>query len=246
MTRLICLAAIFCWAFCPLSVHAGVIPFCDHFEDGDHTDGIPGTWIPGKYPGGIRDSSSGDFVTTDTGPGQADTALEELTGLEDVSIRTQFRFSQYSGDDAAYGYVFARQSQEEGNYSEYWGGIKSTDASIAIGYTRPTLGDVILDEVSTSLDPFTKDVLFQFDVVGNQISLTAWQEGEPQPPVPQMSVTDSHVTEGGALGIGLGTEAGVSASLVHRYVCFVPEPSTFILAALGLVLFCGCRRRATA
>ena len=38
------------------STNAQLLPFVDDFNDGNATDGMPGTWLPGTESGGIRDT----------------------------------------------------------------------------------------------------------------------------------------------------------------------------------------------
>ena len=83
------------------------MPFFDNFDDMNAADGMPGTWVPGAAaPGGDRDASSGDFTVTHSGT--VSTYVEELTGLRDVSIRTQLRLLNWNtsaSEDSANLYV---------------------------------------------------------------------------------------------------------------------------------------------
>jgi hypothetical protein len=209
--------------------HAQLLPFIDDFNDGDATDGNPGTWLPGTEAGGSRVATSGDMVVTHTG--FAATRLQELSGLRDMSLRTQLRFTQVSGNRD--GAVVWGRSTSPGVV--YYGAI-DTEGLIAIGYTGTAGG--FLDSISTSLDPIANDVILQFDIAGDRLNLTAWQEGTPKPTSPQLTATDHRLTEGGGLGFTLTPNlngGSATASVAFRYfaVNAIPEPSAF---ALGLIL----------
>ncbi len=201
------------------------LPFIDNFNDGDATDGMPGTWIPGDEPGGIRDASSGDLVVTHSD--QSATALEESSQLLDVSLRTQLTFSEVSGNTDSVA-LWARSTGRV-----YFGGI-TTDGVLGIG-----LNDgAFFDTIPSSLDPVGGDVLLQFDVIGNEISLTAWQEGTPKPARPQLSRTNNTLTQPGRVGFTLTPNFGGgsgSATVVLRHYMVVPEPSTTALLCVGFI-----------
>jgi hypothetical protein len=87
--------------------------------------------------------------------------------------------------------------------------------------------------------------------IGNQLSLTAWKVGDPEPLTPQLTITDN-VFAAGAVGLGAGLVSGatwgegISIDVTRDDFSFsplpVPEPST-----LGLLwgVVCGVllRRR---
>jgi hypothetical protein len=195
----------------PATNHAGLLPFVDDFNDGDATDGSPGTWLPGTEAGGTRIATSGDMVVTHTG--WAATGVDELRGLRDMSMRTQLRFTQVSGNrDGAV--VWGRAASPG---VVYYGAI-DTEGLIAIGITGPSGG--FLDSMTTSLDPIGNDVILQFDMLGDRLNLTAWQEGTVKPSLPQLSATDARLTEGGGLGFTLTSNlngGSAPAAVVFRY-----------------------------
>ena len=91
--------------------------------------------------------------------------------------------------------------------------------------------------------------VFELGAVGNQISVKFWKVGDPEPAEPQFTVTDDSLSSGSIF---------VSSDVSHNddflpspangtfddiYFTFIPEPSTFILAVLGLIGLVGCARR---
>lgn len=196
------------------------LPFEDDFNDGIATDGNPGTWIPGGQPGATQDASSGDFVITHNGQSWA--RVEELAGLKDVSIRTQVRFflNSTNGDFAS---VWARAV---GDFGSYWAGVRE-NGFLGIGRENVDGTRTNLATRSTSLDPVTGDVALRFDVFGNQLSLFAWQAGNPMPLAPQLTATDNVWTVGGDMGLTLTTNlfgGSNTASVAFRHFAVIPEP----------------------
>jgi hypothetical protein len=206
---------------------AQLLPFLDDFSDGNTADGRPGTWLPVNNR--IVDAASGDLVLTHNA--QFSTHIQELDGLQDVSIRTQLRFIQLSkNQDAAI--LFARAGA-----GSYWGELTS-DGLLAYGEVAG--GNVSVWEIrSTSFNPVAGDVLMQFDVIADRISLTVWPESSLMPTKPQLTRTDRSITEGGQLGITFlpNVDGGnATASAVFRYVSVVPEPSSLPLLVVGMIL----------
>jgi len=235
----VCIAAFFTLLHAPCS-YGQLLPFLDDFNDGDATDGMPGTWLPGSQPGGTRDATSGDMVVSHTA--QMSTLVQELTGLQDLSIGTQLSFTELSGNADAL-VVWARSPAN--SPAAYSGGI-ANDGLLAIVYTDDNLAVEFLAATPSSLDPVGADVLLQFDVFGTQLSLTAWQAGDAKPAGPQLTVTDSRLTEGGQLGFTFSPNFGggdAPASAVLRHYSVVPEPSTALLAIIGLCGIVGVARR---
>jgi hypothetical protein len=163
---IVCICYVF--SVCQPNTYAQLLPFVDDFSNGDATDGIPGTWIPGGQPDAIQDASSGDFVITASDLSWS--SVQELNGLRDVSIETQVTFSQTSNGDFAN--VWARGPDV--GPGTYWGGIRD-NGLLGIGRENSDGSNTIFDTIGTSLDPVNGDVLLRFDVIGDQISLFAWQ-----------------------------------------------------------------------
>jgi hypothetical protein len=161
---------IFTVLFTGTSAHsfAGLLPFIDNFEDGSATDGSPGTWLPGGSAEAVREVVGGDYILSHTA--LASSFVEGST-TGDVSIRTQLRILET--DSFVFAAVFARSP----SFASYFGGIRET-GEIAIGESFAGGGITTRERVFTELNPFTTDVLLQFDVIGDQISLTAWATTE--------------------------------------------------------------------
>ena len=183
--------------------------FRDTFNDGNATDGMPGTWVPGASPEGSRDASSGDFRSTHTGG--MSTLLEELYGLRDVSIRTEVTFDTVSGNRDFVG-VWARSPRID-NPPSYWGAI-DTNGLLAIGITTDNV-PTFLSSVATSLNPVGEDVHLRFEVINDQISLFAWQDGMEPPSSPQLITTHSQLVEGAGIGTFLSPNASGGANSVQ-------------------------------
>jgi hypothetical protein len=167
------------FSVCQTNIYAELLPFVDDFSDGDATDGMPGTWIAGGQPDAIHDASSGDFVITANA--LSFSYVQELIGLRDVSIETQVTFSQTTNEDFAN--VWARGASDPNAFGSYWGGIREKsywggireNGILGIGRENSDGSNTIFDTIGTSLDPVNGDVLLRFDVIGDQISLFAWQ-----------------------------------------------------------------------
>ena len=92
-----------------------------------------------------------------------------------------------------------------------------------------------------------EDWFMQIGTVGNQFSLKAWPVGDTEPSSPQLSTTYSSRTSGlFVIGTGdaSGAPAGTGSVVFDDLVFIVPEPSTAVLAAIGLlgILSLGRRR----
>jgi hypothetical protein len=234
---------ISCGLLIAFSVDAQPLLFLDDFNDGNAMDGVPGTWVPVVTPSGMRIATSGDFTLSHNS--QIGAELQELSDARDVSMRTQVNFPQPSGR-GDFASVWARNPIDS-NSAAYWGGIR-TGGFLGIGRTNSNGTDTIFSTASTSLDAITRDVLLRFDVVGNRISLFAWQDGQPMPTSPQLTAVDNLLTAGGQLGLTLtpNLDGGSSpAAAVFRYyaVTIVPEPSAFLLACIAAIRLTALRRR---
>ena len=82
--------------------------------------------------------------------------------------------------------------------------------------------------------------------VGDQISMKVWRVGEPEPTVPQLTLTDSSFTDG-VFGVDANMEFGdPTAGIVNTifdnvFFTPIPEPSSLLLALSGVLLL--LRRR---
>jgi hypothetical protein len=150
------------------------------------------------------------------------------------------RIIQLSGNRDA-GVVWARS---EAGVGVYWGAIDS-EGLLAIGYVPPIGDNQFLNSTSTSLDPVTKDVRLQFDVFGDRLALTAWQDGDAKPISPQLTAIDDRQQVGGGVGLTLvpNLDGGSApAAVVFRYYSVVPEPSSLGLAGMATLGALGLAR----
>ncbi|MEZ6097980.1 MAG: PEP-CTERM sorting domain-containing protein [Pirellulaceae bacterium] len=215
--------------------------FCDDFNDGSISDGIPGTWLPGASPGGLRDASSGDFVVTHSA--SMSTYVQELNGVRDLSIRTKFNLPNTSRGGADELNLWARSPLPPAvdDPAAYVGGI-NVDGVIYIVYFSGDRVSTVLRSASTSIDPVNNDVFLQFDIFGNELSLTAWQDGSAKPSSPQLVARDNRLREGGQVGFSFSPMGGTDSATL-RYFEVVPEPSSILLLGLSLTVFTVRRRR---
>jgi RNA polymerase sigma factor (sigma-70 family) len=201
--------------------------FFDSFDDGDAMDGSPVRWefAAPPYSNGTLDATSGDLVVRPNANNGIIAAGVLDKSLSDVSIRAQVRAEgNTNGLD-----LLARGNVATGTV--YEAGIDSTGL-IYVGY-NPGTGLIDLVQQLTDLRPSQEDVLLQFDVIGDRLSLYAWRDGDAKPIRPQLEVTDSRYAEG-AVGI---VHAAINSGIgIFRYVhvadASIPEPPTMILSAI--------------
>jgi hypothetical protein len=210
------------------------VPFFDDFSDLDPFDDSPVTWHPGDVA--TLDASSGDLVMNDAVGGGGAWASHPAPGPNtywDVSIRTQLRLlaGEPGGEIAHSLGVFARSSP--GGGALLYGAGLDPDGNILIDLFVSGVGSFILASMPTALDVFSQDIHLQFDLFGDTLSLTAWEDGTPQPATPQLTVIDTVISEPGFLGVG--AQVGFPSTTVFRFFEVVPEPSTGLLLGLGLL-----------
>ena len=208
-------------------------PFFDDFSDMNISDDSPATWNRASGSGTNLDASSGDLVLTAPLDASAWASLfskPQTVKFEDVSIRTQVRLlrGEPGGGPGTEVGVFARS---QGPGLAYTAGI-SSDGMIFIT-DFGVGGSGFLVSTVTALDVFSTDIHLQFDVFGDMLALTAWADGTLRPAMPQLTATDTGVTGLGWLGV-FG-QTGFPSTTVFRSFEAVPEPSTGLLMALGLV-----------
>jgi len=208
-------------------VRAGIF---DDFNDGDATDGAPLIWDPivPEFPGDY-DAASGDFVMTPPlsgSPQQFVVAMARGVTAEDVSIRAQVRKIQANPIVEEYIDILARldpldPSRTVGEYSVY-DALLRYDGTLRIdrftNNQRTTLASV-----HVPYDVTQQDVVMQFDLFGNTLSLWAWLPEESMPPTPQLTVTDLSFASG---GIAIGSSDGPGDSVgIFRWVYISPDHS---------------------
>ncbi|MCA9184491.1 MAG: hypothetical protein KDA99_02690 [Planctomycetales bacterium] len=164
--------------------------------------------------------------------------------LSTTSIRTQVALN-----GSAVGLGLLARTTPSGWYQA---GYNADEKRLYIGFNGPSplfaynhLAS--LEDVDFDLD--SRDLLLQFDLVGYDLSLTAWQPGDPMPSTPQVSYTDLlRRSGGGSQGILLDPESpGTPSSATFRFVHvadskIVPEPATAYVLAIGIAWLCTARR----
>jgi len=229
-------------------------PFEETF-DGPIDDDDPATWLAGGFPLTIT-QTNGNMILSD--PTQLATGEEgfslgltvvskdnELVIAGDTSAQTVFRLS----DSRAFGSIYTRSQAgvpgrvgvpEDADGGAYFGNIDGTgllEVGSFLG-DKPTL--------QTTLDPTTRDVVFQLDTIGNRVTASAWYADEPKPDFPpSISFTDDVARPPDVFGLSFGGkgDASTDVSVTFRSFKIVPEPSTAVLSLLGCSLCCFLRRR---
>ena len=178
------------------SVQAEVSPkfFLDVFVDGNIQDDMPVSWIvtyPPNPSDTLADASSGDLVVT---PHEAIFVGVDNHTYDNVSLRTQVAVPPDKEWFAAT--VFARGNPVDGTY--YQAGITSSthDYPNSLWIHGNFPGYEQLYHEATDLNPAETDVLLQFDLLGDQLILTAWAAGTPKESGQRVLVRDSRLTQG--------------------------------------------------
>ena len=126
------------------AVSAGTL-FTDTFEDRELTDGMPVSWSHTVDATRSFDASSGDLILTAAGARPASIGrLGDYSGLiwansadsiyENIIVGSQVRFTEVRGERNFEDFVGLFVRRQEGENSEYWGGIRQ-DGVIASGIT---------------------------------------------------------------------------------------------------------------
>jgi hypothetical protein len=224
--------------------------FYDDFSDGSVTNDVPLDWNgnPVKWTElttiGDFDATSGDYVFTPTNNASFMISGVVDIPLTDTSIRTQVRTTKNEGGV----FVSARVQAVPtiGNYfagMEYRGNVGGT--VLILG--RVNGGGNFTFFGGNPVLPFdvrTEDGVLQLDVIGTELKLWGWKAGDPMPDQPQLTATDSAYSEGtmrlaSAIdNLNIGTYRYVHVADMH-----IPEPTTLLLAMLGMAGPCCYRRR---
>jgi len=217
---------------CASSAQAETIVL-DTFEDGSISDGVPATWtlVLPVFPGTL-DAASGDLVMTPSDRAIV-TSIPDLV-LEDVSIRAQARLLEVSPSGSG---VELLARGDRSAVTAYIAGINE-DGEVYIG--RANDGLPAYATANTDIRPLSEDVVLQFDVFGDKLSMWAWRAGETMPAEPLITATDNTLTTG-EVGFDYYAVAATPplGSAVYRYVhiasTHIPEPSAMAIA-LGCVI----------
>ena len=95
-----------------------------------------------------------------------------------------------------------------------------------------------------------EDWIIEAGVVGNQLSMKIWRDGDPEPTTPQLMATDLTPLPDGQLGVASYVATGhefpfsINATFDNIYFTPIPEPSACVLLFLGITFaVSGVRRR---
>ena len=255
-TNRICSALTLTVLFASLALQASAdTVFFDDFSDGSVTndvpvdrDGNPVRWTEQPNSGDYN-ATSGDYVFTPTTTEETmRSGVVDIT-LEDFSIRTQVRTSGSSG--GAFVQVRVQEPLVFPSSPGYFAGLEyrlNIDATILILGLRNDDDTLTFfgNDRSVPFDVRTEDAVLQLDVIGNELKLWAWKAGDPMPDQPQYTAIDSTYSEG-TMRIVNGTTDNNNNITTFRYVhvadMHIPEPTTILLAMLGMASVCCLRRR---
>ena len=183
------------------SAEAQVSPkfFLDTFDDMNAQDEMPVSWSAWQGIGSI-DAARGDLVVTAAqGPFDGSWIFVDDYIYDDISIRTQLAVTP--DKPWAEANVYARGTGD----SVYAAGITSSTHSwrpdslwIWAFFSATEYQD--LRYVHTDLDPAETDILLQFDLLGDQLTFTAWEAGTPKESGQRISVRNNRIQRG-SLGI---------------------------------------------
>jgi len=215
------------------SADGGTI-FRDTFSDGDAEDGRPVKWIRANGDSEIA-VENGDLVARDLQFRGGVGAKALTVPFDNTSLRTQFRLLKGFSIGAS-----IRDIQTSPDPTAYAAELRA-DGTATL---RIVKGDVTLS-TDTDLNVMEEDVVMQFDAFGNTMRMWLWRPGERMPVEPLLTLTDDQLPAG-KVNVG-GTGNGEHVEAVFRYVhladMHIPEPSTFLLASLGLLFGLACARR---
>jgi hypothetical protein len=194
--------------------HATTIWF-DDFSDGDAEDGNPETWSP--HPGlpGDYNATSGNYIfTPGEGQGNQDAMAATIEGQDktftDVSVRTRTRI----GTENAGGNVGPIARFDFAAVSGYFGVVDTNGYFTIVRTDAGGVEGFRLQEQFEDLGA-AEDLIVQFDVIGETLSLSAWRPGDPQPE-PQLVVETDPTYASGTAGL-IFTEDDDRASGVYYW-----------------------------
>jgi hypothetical protein len=161
-------------------------------------------------------------------------AFIRIAPVGDFSIRTQIKFGgdQILDGRQAFGSWFTNAPVPGAPGISYWGGVLA-NGSVYIG------GSETNNDSEFILDPnqiYQRDIHLQFDAIGDRIAMSAWFDGEEKPDDPQIW-KDREQFAPTAVAISYNTRGAPGDHLgIVRHFAVVPEPTSGLLLAIGLVV----------
>lgn len=236
----------------PAIAAEGPVWFFEHFGNGNVHDDAPVSWSNGGY-NDTMSASTGDLTLTPQ-PELA-SALVDGASYEDVSLLTRVSLTTPGFTDAG---LVARHNGTVAYTAGITGNRFGThDNSLVLTYGGLAHTNFrVLGAVPTNLDPSSTDVLLQFDVVGDLLSLYAWADGTTRPAQPQLSVYDGRLSQG-AIGTFLDSDGSRTNAIFREFLAMpahngtlpaipvrtsVPEPANGAMALVGLATMVLARR----
>jgi hypothetical protein len=231
--------------------------FFDHFTDGRVSDNAPVSWNSGEYGETLTVVDGGLLLKPQS---ELAVAVVDEAGYENVSLLTRLNVSNTSFTNAG---LIARRD----GAVAYTAGISGNrfgayDHSLVLTYGGLKSNLEVLASAPTNLDPSKTDVLLQFDIVDDSMSLFAWADGTPRPAQPQLAVRDGRIQQG-AVGMFFDSDSSNAtaafrellampgqngaanlmrferqtlSSYVEADQAAIPEPSCGAMALAGLVV----------
>ena len=205
----------------PSPTLAGTV-FYDDFSDGSVTndvpldrDGNPVVWTPlAGVDQGTGDASTGDYVLTTSSDIGAYISGSSHAELTNTSVRAEM---QLTGVGAI---AFLARGDREAR-TAYQGGISTATGNAYISYIQDETSHPLVAEPA-NVDVTSGNVVLQFDVIGETLSLFTWNAGEEMPAEPALQVNDSRFSSGVA-AVLLDTDDGPGTGM-FRYVHVADAP----------------------
>ncbi|MEM9658342.1 MAG: hypothetical protein AAF961_08280 [Planctomycetota bacterium] len=220
-----------------MSAAVGETLYFEDFAGGDVSHSS--VWT--DYTGGTSSAAAGDLVLAETPLGMvtAPTGVSAVETLSNVSVRTRVNFAGTPIESAGVAIVANGDASVRNSY--YQGGINPDNNNLYINWNEG-FDSTNFAFVESGFD-FSggEEIVLQFDVAGNELSLTAWRPGEAMPATPQLQYTDDAVLlPPGIPGLLFdgGGDADASATFRYFHVASqpIPEPATCMLLAAATAL----------
>lgn len=185
---------------------------CDEFSDGDAQDDTPASWIPSS-----RSQDATIAVNMEHLSLSSIVIVENLPLMEDTSIRTRITLPTNVERDNVFIGVQARRNDvtNDGYSAALW----PTQGAALIA--RET-GGTILSQEPVALDVTQEDVMFQFDAIGETLSLWAWKPDDPMPVEPLVTAIDTTHAEG-VISLFVSNLDGSDPEGIFRFVQVAEE-----------------------